>query len=117
MAKKASTKETIAKNTVRDMQVLGVYKPEYDPLINVYADIYSQYLKANKQFEDSGYAYETETAAGGTKKTAIVSALENLRKDILYYSDRLCLNPKSSNIEPPKKDEGSALDRFLESQK
>lgn len=116
MAKKASTKETIAKNTIRDMQNLGVYKPEYDPLINVYADIYSQYLRANKSFEEGGFVYETETAAGGTKKTAMVSALENLRKDILSYSDRLCLNPKSSSIEPPTKDERSTLDRFLASQ-
>ncbi|HWL11852.1 MAG TPA: P27 family phage terminase small subunit [Ureibacillus sp.] len=121
MAKKATTKETLAKNTIRDMQNLGTYKPEYDPLIDVYADILSQYLRANKEFEESGYQYETETAAGGTKKSAIVATLENLRKDLLAYSDRLCLNPKSLNIEPPKnnnKEDGvSPLDQFLMSQK
>jgi phage terminase small subunit len=118
MAKKAINKETIAKNTIRDMKNLGTYKPEYDPLIDVYSDVLSQYLRANKEFEESGYQYETETAAGGTKKSAIVATLESLRKDLLAYSDRLCLNPKSLHLEPPKKElEGSSLDRFLMSQK
>ena len=95
------------------MKSLGVYKEEYDPLINVYSDLISQYLRANKEFEDSGFQYETETAAGGTKKSAIVATLENLRKDILSYSDRLCINPKANNIEPPKQPEQSILSQFL----
>ncbi|RKJ41896.1 P27 family phage terminase small subunit [Butyricicoccus sp. 1XD8-22] len=106
------------------MKNLGTYKPEYDPLIDVYSDILSQYLRANKEFEESGYRYETETAAGGTKKSAIVATLENLRKDLLAYSDRLCLNPKSfknndndgNDNEPPKENKLSPLDQFLSSQ-
>lgn len=118
MARKATTKETIARNTKNDMKNLGIYKPEYDPLINVYADMMSQYLKANDEFIEGGYQYEVETAAGNPKKSAIVATLENLRKDILAYSDRLQLNPKSLNVEPPKeKESGSPLDRFLQSQK
>lgn len=117
MAKKATTKETIAKNTRRDMETLGIYKPEYDPLIDVYADLFSQYLFFMKEFESTGFQYETETANGGSKKSAIVSTIETLRKDLLAYSDRLCLNPKSLNLEPPKEKEGSPLDRFLASQK
>jgi phage terminase small subunit len=106
MVKAATSKETIKKNTVRDMKSLGVYKPEYDPLIDVYSDLFSQYLRANKEFELSGFQYETETAAGGTKKSAIVATLESLRKDLLAYSDRLCLNPKaiqSVTTDTPKK--------------
>lgn len=95
MAKPVSTKATIKTNTVRDMKSLGVYKTEYDPLIDVYSDLLSQYIRANKEFELSGFQYETETAAGGTKKSAIVATLESLRKDLLAYSDRLCLNPKA----------------------
>lgn len=117
MAKKASTKETIAKNTIRDMKALGVYKSEYDPLIDVYSDLFSQYIRFTKEFEMNGFQYETETANGGTKKSAIVSTIETLRKDLLAYSDRLCLNPKSLNLEPPKKESvGSPLDQFLSSQ-
>lgn len=95
MAKPISSKATIKKNTIRDMKNLGVYRSEYESLIDVYSDLLSQYLRANKEFEQSGYQYETETAAGGTKKSAIVATLESLRKDLLAYSDRLCLNPKA----------------------
>lgn len=95
MAKKATTKETLMKNTIRDMKALGVYKDEYLPLIDVYSDLLSQYYRANKEFEASGFQYETETAAGGSKKSAIVATLESLRKDLLAYSDRLCINPKA----------------------
>ena len=113
MARPISEKATILKNTTRDMKTLNVYKMEYDPLINVYSDLMAQYLRANKEFEDSGFQYETETAAGGSKKSAIVATLEVLRKDIIAYSDRLCINPKSNNIEPPKIIEQSPLTKFL----
>jgi hypothetical protein len=95
MAKPTTSKTALKKNTIRDMKNLGVYKSEYDPLIDVYADLLSQYIRANKEFEQSGYQYETTTGAGGTKKSAIVATLESLRKDLLAYSDRLCLNPKT----------------------
>lgn len=94
--------------TVEDMKGLGIYKDEYDPLINVYSDLLAQYLTAKQQFIESGCVYETETAAGGTKKSAIVATLENLRKDILTYSDRLCLNPRAiENITIENKNQSS----------
>lgn len=86
---------TIKEKVIADMKGLGTYKPEYDNLIDIYADLLFQYEDARQKFIQSGYQYETETAAGGTKKSAIVATLENLRKDIIAYSDRLCLNPKS----------------------
>lgn len=95
MARTAINKDTLKKKTIQDMKTLGVYKHEYDPLIDIYSDLLTQYLRATKEFEQSGYVYETETAAGGSKKSAIVATLESLRKDLLAYSDRLCLNPKA----------------------
>ncbi|WP_226085655.1 P27 family phage terminase small subunit [Mesobacillus sp. S13] len=86
---------SIKEKVVSDMKGLGTYKPEYDAIITIYSDLLAQYEQANQKFIDSNYQYETETAAGGTKKSAIVATLENLRKDIIAYSDRLCLNPKS----------------------
>lgn len=97
---------SIKEKVVDDMRGLGTYKPEYDAIITIYADLLAQYEQANQKFIASGYQYETETAAGGTKKSAIVATLENLRKDIIAYSDRLCLNPKSVEsvtTENPKK--------------
>lgn len=95
MTRRITTQETIKRRTISDMKELGVHKPQYNRLIDIYAGLVHQYLIAVKDFEDSGYEYETETAAGNPKKSGIVSAMESLRKDILQYSDRLCLNPKS----------------------
>lgn len=80
---------------MEDMKELGVHKPQYNRLIDIYAELVHQYLRLNKEFEEGGFQYESYTAAGGAKKSPIVATLESLRKDILAYSDRLCLNPKS----------------------
>jgi len=92
---KISSKESIKKRTVKDMKDLGVYKKEFDDLVDTYADICHDYLLARDDFEDSGRKYETETAAGNPKKSAIADSIEKLRKDKLAYSDRLGLSPKS----------------------
>ena len=89
------TKETVKRATIKDMKKLGIHKSEYNRLIDIYSGLVVQYYEALEDFENDGRQYETETAAGGSKKSAIVATLENLRKDILAYSDRLCLNPKS----------------------
>ena len=89
------TKETIKRRTIADMKSLGVYKIEYGRIIDMYAGMVHQFLILNKQFEEGGYQFESYTAAGGAKKSPIVATLESLRKDILAYSDRLCLSPKS----------------------
>ncbi|WP_328701100.1 P27 family phage terminase small subunit [Aquibacillus kalidii] len=121
MSKKIPTKRQIRNTTIKDMKSLGIYKEEYNPIIDIYVDVFKQYLEAEKLFEESGYQYETTTGAGGTKKSAIVATLENLRKDYLAYSDRLCLNPQSNK----KKDDGkgssakqeSPLERLMRSRK
>lgn len=77
------------------MKNLGIHKREFNRLIDIYAETVHQYLRAVADFEESNFQYETETAAGNPKKSGIVSAMETLRKDILQYSDRLCLNPRS----------------------
>ena len=77
------------------MKDLGIYKKQFNRIIDIYAGIVNQYMRAVIDFEKSGYEYETETAAGNPKKSSIVGTMENLRKDILQYSDRLGLNPKS----------------------
>jgi len=92
---KVPTQETVKRATIRDMKKLGIHKPEYNRLIDVYAGLVHQYLAAVDKFKKGGCQYETETAAGNPKKSGIVSTMENLRKDILAYSDRLCLNPKA----------------------
>ena len=113
MAGKAITYDGIRKKTIKDMKTLGVYKPEYEPIIDIYSELREQYANLTQKFIDSEYNFETDTMQGGKKKAPIVATLESLRKDILMYTDRLCINPKANNIEPPKQAETSVLTQFL----
>ena len=106
-------KQEIFETTVDRMESLGVYRPEYDGQIEIYAQLCEQYVLLTERFERSGYKVQTKSAQGGMKKSPIVATLEALRKDILSYSDRLCLNPKSFEslgIDRPKV---SALEEAL----
>lgn len=106
---------SVKERVTQDMKGLGVYKTEYDNIITIYCDLLTQYDDAQKKFIDSNYQYETSTAAGGTKKSAIVATLENLRKDIIAYSDRLCLNPRAiENITTENKKQSSLSDILSE---
>src|SRR5690625_3153283 len=107
------TKETIKRRTITDMKQLGVHKSQYNRIIDLYADLVHQFLTLNKKFEDEGYEFESFTAAGGAKKAPIVATLESLRKDILAYSDRLCLNPKSLENVTAEKETKSKLASVL----
>ena len=95
MMSQATTKETIKRKTISDMKALGIHKSQYNRIIDIYSELVFQYISLSEDFEKSGYQYEVGTDQGGTKKSPIVATLETLRKDILAYSDRLCLNPKS----------------------
>ena len=76
-----------------------------------------QYNVLSKKFEESEYEVILDTEKSGGKKSPILVSLENLRKDIGTYSDRLMLNAKTYNaeIEQPKK-EKSAFALLLEKQ-
>ena len=112
MAKLAS-KTTIKKTTIADMKKLGVYKPQYNRIIDIYSELVEQYGILNEQHRNSGYEFEVETLQGGSKKAPIVATLETLRKDILAYSDRLCLNPKSLETVTPDTGSKSRLAQAL----
>lgn len=95
MADELERQKSIFETTVENMKSLGIYKPEYDGTIQIYAQLCEQYIIITERFEKSRYQLQTKSAQGGMKKSPIVATLENLRKDILSYSDRLCLNPKA----------------------
>lgn len=100
------------------MKELGTYKTQYNQVIEVYADMLYQYNILSKKFEEEDFEVVIKTERSGGKKTPILASMENLRKDIGAYSDRLMLNAKTYNaeIEQPKK-EKSAFAKLLESQK
>lgn len=110
---KRATKETIKRATIADMKALGVYKPQYNRIIDVYSELVEQYGKITEIFVDSKYKFQEITADGGYKKAPIVATLETLRKDILAYSDRLCLNPKAIETVTLEKPNKSKLAQVL----
>ena len=98
MSRRALNKESIKKQTVEKMQKLGVYKPEYNDVIDIYSGMCAQYRRLEEEFGTDG-SFTAKTNSGDVKKSPIVGAMENLRKDILSYSDRLLLNPKANQKE------------------
>lgn len=102
MAPPATTKKTIKAQTIAEMRAMGAYRKEFDRLIDLYADLWEQYYELSKEYKtESGYQYKSRTADGGDKRSSLAVALENLRRDIGQYSDRLMLNPKA-RAEPGK---------------
>lgn len=110
---KKMDKEAIKRATIAAMKALRIYKKQYNQLIDIYAELVDQYNRLTEEFADSGYQVESETAQGGAKKSPIVATLETLRKDILAYSDRLCLNPKSLETVTAEKTEQSKIASLL----
>ena len=117
MSVRTKTKETLKKETIQEMQSLGIYKKEYDKLIDIYSGMLRQYLKFEKQFENSKYKIEEEytNKAGATnmRKVPLYTAMESLRKDIATYSDKLGLNPKSLESITAERNSTSKLERAL----
>lgn len=93
------TKSACITSVKRDMKNLGIYRSEYDKIIEIFGGMVFQYMTFEKQFEESGYKIEEEytNKAGATnmRKVPLYTAMESLRKDIATYSDKLGLNPKT----------------------
>lgn len=98
MGRPVIVKDTIKAQTIAAMTAMGTYRTEYDPIIDVYADMREQYERLSREYaKEKSFRYSTPTADGGEKKSPLSLTLECLRKDILAYSDRLMLNPKSKS--------------------
>lgn len=114
MAPLATSKATIKKQTERDMKKLGVFRPEYAQIVDIYAGLVEQYHKLMKEYrKETGYRYSTGTGAAGEKKSPLVSTLEGVRRDILAYSDRLCINPRAEREMKQTPEKGSKLEGLL----
>lgn len=92
-------KKFYEEDTRKKMKSLGIYKPEYDQTIGIYADMLHQYNTFSEQFEKSEYQItELQTNRVGAvneRKVPLYVAMESLRKDIITYTNQLGLSPKS----------------------
>lgn len=112
--KKIKSIEDYIEETKNDMTNMGTYRAEYNPIIKIYATLLFDFERIRKEYEKEGMQAEVMTAAGNPKKSSHLSALENIRKDIITYSDRLLLNPKMyANTEPPKQEKKSKLEKIF----
>lgn len=76
------------------MITLGVYKAEFDFTISIYAGLIEQYIALEKEFKKNKFTVIEKTGySDNAKKSPMVATLENLRKDILSYSNALGLTP------------------------
>ena len=76
------------------MIALGVYKSEFEFTISIYAGLIEQYNALEKEFKKSKFTVIEKTGySDNAKKSPMVATLENLRKDILAYSNALGLTP------------------------
>lgn len=95
----AKSKKAMENEVKRQMKKLGTYKAEYNKIIEIYSGLLFQYQEFERQFEESGLKiteeYTNKAGATNDRKVPVYTAMESLRKDIVAYSDRLCLNPKS----------------------
>ncbi len=112
----------IIKKTVDDMTKLGVYREQFDAAVYTYAEMRYQLSMLNEQFYDGGCQiteeYTNKAGATNERKTALYSAIEQLRRDIASTEDRLGLTPagikKINEAEMKPKKKRSKLDTALE---
>ena len=51
MGRPAITKDTIKTNTISSMKTMGNYRPEYDPIIDIYSGLREQYERLSREYE------------------------------------------------------------------
>lgn len=101
----------IRKSVVQDMTSLGVYKDEYNTMIDTYSDTIFQYRIAYARWEYEQFPMIDEISGS---KHPYVNQVENLRKEIATYSDKLMLNPKSHmGTQPTQESKKSKLADML----
>lgn len=83
MARTAKSAETIKKNTIAEMKKLGIYKPEYNNIIDVYASLLERYLLIKSLLSMDAYV----------ARSTVCITEEALRKDVLKYASELGLTP------------------------
>jgi len=100
----------IIKITIKDMEDINTYRPQFNATIRAYAEMRQQYNKLMAEFYESGCEITEEytNKAGFTniRKTALYLSLETLRKDVVGHENILGLTPaglKKIKSEAPNK--------------
>jgi hypothetical protein len=87
----------IVKTTIKNMESIGTYRPQFDSTIRAYSEMRQQYNKLMADFYEGGCTiteeYTNKSGAKNIRKTALYLSLETLRKDIVNHENILGLTP------------------------
>lgn len=91
-------KKKIYKQTKKSMEAVGTFRPEFDPIVERYAELRAQFEELNEQWYDCGCRitedYTNKAGATNKRKTALYLALETLRKELVDMENLFGLTPK-----------------------
>ena len=106
--------------TVKSMESLGTYRPEFDTVIRRYAEMRVQFNSLNEQWAKEGFRiteeYTNNSGATNERKTALYTTIEKLRTELTDLENILGMTPKGlqgikkKGLEQKKT---SALDKML----
>ena len=106
--------------TVKSMESLGTYRPEFDTVIRRYAEMRVQFNTLNEQWAKEGFRiteeYTNNSGATNERKTALYTTIEKLRTELTDLENILGMTPKGlqgikkKGLEQKKI---SALDKML----
>ena len=86
------------KQTKKAMENLQVYKPEFDPTIQRYAELSATYAMLNDEWIAAGCVitepYTNKNGQTNDRKTGLYQSLENMRRELLDLENTLGLTPK-----------------------
>ena len=84
----------VTQKTVKErMERLGVYREEFQPTIERYVALQTEYRKLYKQYKADEYQCAVP-GANSEKKSPVVTTLEALRRDLLQMEESLGLTPR-----------------------
>lgn len=87
----------IYRDTIKNMEAIGIYRPEFNATIRTYSEMRQQYNKLSNEFYEGGCIitemYTNNAGYENVRKTALYLALESLRKDIVNHENILGLTP------------------------
>lgn len=86
------------KETVKRMETLGVYRPEFDTVVERYAQMQVQYNILYEEWAKVEFStteeYTNKSGATNERKTALYSVIEKLRADLTDLENTLGMTPK-----------------------
>ena len=106
-------KKVTKRSVIKQMQELGVYRSEFDNIIDIYVSMVNSHGELFEKWISQGYPYETQSESGGAKKAPIVQTLDSMQRNIIAYADRLGLSPKAMNNMKTTAEENSKFEQTL----